>query len=37
MPGEPISMVVDRPFLFFIRHVPTGSILFMGRVTNPNS
>lgn len=37
MPVEPISMVVDRPFLFFIRHVPTGSILFMGRVTNPNS
>ncbi|XP_049585170.1 probable serpin E3 [Syngnathus scovelli] len=25
----------DRPFLFLLRHVKTGSILFMGRVTNP--
>jgi len=25
----------DRPFVFAIRDVPTGSILFMGRVTNP--
>lgn len=35
MPGEPISLVVDRPFLFFIQHRPTGSILFMGRVIQP--
>jgi serine protease inhibitor len=25
----------DRPFVFLIRHVRTGSILFLGRMTNP--
>jgi len=29
------SLVVDRPYLFFIRDTKTGSILFMGRVTDP--
>jgi serpin B len=33
--GEPISLVIDRPFLFFIQHQPTGTILFMGRVVEP--
>lgn len=32
---EPISLVIDRPFLFFIQHIPTKTILFMGRVTQP--
>ena len=35
MPGEPISLVIDRPFFFTIQHRPTGSILFMGRFTQP--
>ncbi|MGO9116836.1 MAG: serpin family protein [Desulfomonilaceae bacterium] len=26
----------DRPFMFMIRHVPTGSIFFMGRVMRPS-
>ena len=27
----------DRPFLFAIRHVPTGAVLFLGRVTDPGA
>jgi serine protease inhibitor len=27
----------DRPFMFLIRHRQTGSILFLGRVTNPGN
>ena len=32
---DPIELVVDRPFLFIIRHKATGAILFLGRVLNP--
>jgi serine protease inhibitor len=28
--------VVDHPFLFFIRDVPTGTILFAGHVEDPS-
>ena len=34
-PDEPVSLVIDRPFLFFIHHYPTNSTLFMGRVMAP--
>jgi serpin B len=36
-PGGPVTLVVDRPFLFALRDVPTGTILFLGRVTDPAS
>ena len=32
---EPIELVVDRPFLFVIRHLPTDAVLFVGRVLEP--
>ena len=34
-PVSNVTLVVDRPFLFFIRDLPTGAILFAGQVTNP--
>jgi serpin B len=36
MPAEPVTVRVDRPFLFVLRDVPTGAILFLGRVGDPS-
>lgn len=35
LPPEPVAVAVDRPFIFFIRDIPTGSMIFVGRVLNP--
>jgi serpin B len=35
MPSQSVTLSVDRPFIFLIRDIPTGTILFVGRVTNP--
>lgn len=31
------QFIVNRPFFYFIRHVPTGTILFMGKVVDPTA
>ena len=36
MPAEPVAFRADRPFLFALRDVPTGAILFLGRVGDPS-
>ena len=33
---EPIVVTVDRPFIFLIRDTGTGTVLFLGRVSNPD-
>lgn len=35
MPGSPVTLTIDRPFFFVIRDIPTGAILFVGRVVRP--
>ena len=36
-PAPPPLFRADHPFIFLIRHKPSGSILFLGRVVNPSS
>ena len=36
-PEEPVEVTVNRPFVFLIHDIETGTILFVGRVVNPSA
>jgi serpin B len=35
-PDDPITIDVNRPFIYVIREIKTNTVLFMGRVTDPS-
>jgi serpin B len=35
-PAKRITLRLDHPFLFFVRDIETGAVLFMGRVVDPS-
>ena len=37
VPEPPVEVTIDRPFIFLIRDIETGAVLFVGRVTNPGA
>ncbi|TES81943.1 MAG: serpin family protein [Dehalococcoidia bacterium] len=36
-PSEAVEVTIDRPFIFLIRDIETGAILFVGRTLNPSA
>ena len=36
-PEVPIEVTINRPFIFLIRDIETGAVLFVGRVANPSA
>jgi serpin B len=37
MPVSPIEVTLNRPFIFLIRDIKTGSVLFLGRIMKPSA
>ncbi len=35
IPVVDVTLTIDHPFIFVIRDIPTGTILFIGRVVDP--
>ena len=35
LPSDAVTLIVDRPFLFAVRDVESGAVLFLGRITDP--
>jgi len=33
----PLTLAIDRPFVFLIRDDATGALLFIGRIVNPKA
>jgi serpin B len=36
MAAEPVTLTVDRPFLFALRDAESGAVLFLGRIADPS-
>jgi serpin B len=36
MPADPVTLTVDRPFVFALRDLETGAVVFLGRVADPS-